>query len=267
MPFSIRAFLEHKGWSEGAIELFGLIGEQESLMNSSFLELLREELGGYYQDPEQIEGGMDRLPNAFLGDLRQVIRFGARVIAIDQSPDSVTIHYQTLAHRFSVSGDYAILTLPFPALRHLDVIKPFSQAKQRAIRQLHYDAATKILLQFRRRFWEEDEGIYGGSTASDLPIRATYYPGHGRETGRGRPSGQLYLGAGCSTLGVSESSGPHRPRTGRRRPGASPGPGLFEVGASKVWYEDEFAGGAFALFEPGSRLVCMRPSWPPKGAS
>ena len=29
----------------------------------------------------------------------------------------------------------------------------------------------------------------------------------------------------------------------------------FEVGASKMWHHDEFAGGAFALFDPGQQTL------------
>jgi monoamine oxidase len=29
----------------------------------------------------------------------------------------------------------------------------------------------------------------------------------------------------------------------------------FEVGASKMWHDDEFAGGAFALFDPGQQTL------------
>ncbi|MEA2515705.1 MAG: monoamine oxidase, partial [Thermomicrobiales bacterium] len=29
----------------------------------------------------------------------------------------------------------------------------------------------------------------------------------------------------------------------------------FEVGASKMWHDDEFAGGAFALFDPGQQSL------------
>ena len=251
--FSIRQFLEYKGWSEGAIEMFGLIAEQEALMHTSFLELLREELGGFYENLEEIEGGMDKLPNAFFPALREAIRFGARVIALDQEPDSVTVHYQTAAGRFSVSGDYALLTLPFPALRHIDVIKPFSAAKQRAIRQLHYDGATKILLQFRRRFWEDDEGIYGGSTISDLPIRATYYPDHGRETRRGVILASYTWAEDAqrwASLAPQDRVQRALENLSLIHPQAC---GEFEVGASKVWHEDEFAGGAFALFAPGQQ--------------
>src|SRR5579859_4530869 len=64
--YSTREFLEKCGWSEGAIEMFGLLADQEALMNSSFLELFREEAGNYYTDMIQIEDGQDHLPRAFL---------------------------------------------------------------------------------------------------------------------------------------------------------------------------------------------------------
>src|SRR5258708_17568178 len=107
------------------------------------------------------------------------------MIAIDQSAEDVTIHYQTAGGRFEAKADYAIITVPFPVLRHVEVLKPFTRAKQRAIRQLHYDASAKILFQCKRRFWEQDDGIFCGGTITVLPIRNLYYPNHGRETGRG----------------------------------------------------------------------------------
>jgi monoamine oxidase len=95
------------------------------------------------------------------------------MVAIDQTPDEVIIHYQTRVGRFEARGDYAIITVPFPVLRHVEVLKPFSRPKQRAIRQLHYDASAKIFFQTRRRFWEEDEGIYGGAFALFDPGQQT----------------------------------------------------------------------------------------------
>jgi monoamine oxidase len=112
------------------------------------------------------------------------VRFGAEVHAIDQHPGSVTV-YRTRAGRFSVTGDYAICTLPFSVLRHIEMLKPLSRGKQRAIRQLHYSASTKILFQVRRRFWEEEDGIFGGATANDLGIRRINYPTPDPETERG----------------------------------------------------------------------------------
>ncbi len=183
--YAVREFLELRGWSEGAIEMFGLLFNQEALMNSSFLELLREEVGDYYTNLLYLDGGTDLLPRAFLPDVGHRVRFGAKMIALEQSPDDVTVHYRTGAGRFSVTGDFAIVTVPFPVLRHVEVLSPFSRPKQRAIRQLHYDASAKVFLQFRRRFWEDDDEIFGGGSVTDLAVRNVYYPDHGRDTGRG----------------------------------------------------------------------------------
>jgi monoamine oxidase len=250
---SIRQFLELKGWSAGAIDLYGLVAQQEALMNSSFLEMLHEELCGYYEEMDQIEGGMDRLPNAFLPALAPFIRYGARVVAFDQDADSVTVHYRTAGGRFSLRADAAVVTLPLPILRHIELLSPFSSAKQLAIRQLHYEEACKIQLQFHRRFWEQDEGIFGGTTLSDLPLRATFYPEHGRETGRG-------------VLLASYTWSEDAQRWGSLAPAERIIHALenlvrihqqaveeFEVGISKVWHDDDCAGGAFALFNPGQQ--------------
>lgn len=253
--YSTREFLELNGWSEGMIEMFGLLANQESVMNSSFLELFREDAGHYYTNMIEIEGGTDRLPYAFFPELKDNIRFGAKMIAIDQSPQDVTIHYQTPAGRFSESGDYAIITVPFPVLRHVEVLKPFSRAKNRAIRQLHYDASAKILFQCRRRFWEEDDGIFGGGTITDLPIRNLYYPDHGRETGRGVILASYTWSEDAQRWG---SLKPEERIVQALEDVAEIHPQItqeFEVGASWMWHDDEFAGGAFALFDPGQQTL------------
>jgi monoamine oxidase len=72
--------------------MFGLLADQEALLNSSFLELLREEVGGFYSDMVEIEGGMDLLPRAFLPELQGRIRYGAKMTAIEQDTQGVTVH-------------------------------------------------------------------------------------------------------------------------------------------------------------------------------
>jgi monoamine oxidase len=253
--YSTREFLEANNWSEAAIEMFGLLADQEALMNSSFLELLREETGRYYTDMIEIVGGMDHLPRAFLPALRDRIRFGARMIAIEQAPESVTVHYQTAGGRFSVTGDELVVTVPFPVLRHVEVTPELSRGKQRAIRQLHYDASAKILLQFRNRFWEDVDGIFGGGTFTDLPIRVTFYPDHSAETGRGVVLASYTWSEDAQrwgSLSPTDRISQALENLSRIHPEAIES---FEVGTSKMWHDDEFAGGAFALFEPGQQTL------------
>lgn len=253
--YSVREFLEIKGWSEGAIERFGLLYNQEAIMNSSFLELLREEVGDYYGDMLTLPDGMDRLPQAFLDELHENIYFGQRLIAIEQSANQVTFHVRSALGKRSFSADYAILTLPFPVLRHIEVLQPFSPGKQRAIRQLHYDASAKIFLQFRRRFWEQDEAIVAGSTITDLAIRNIYYPQSSPTTQRGVMLASYTWGEDAQRWGslspeerlrqALENVNAIHPQAGDE----------FEVGVSYMWHDDEFAGGAFALFDPGQQTL------------
>jgi len=262
---SVREFLEEEGWSEGAIECFGLLANYEALMNSSLMELLREELGGYYRDLVYLPGGMDQLPKAFLPALADRIRFGARLTAVDQDRDGVTLHIKTAAGRQSISGDYAILTIPFSVLRHIEILQPFTRAKQRAIRQLHYDASGKIFLQCRRRFWEEDDGIAGGGTVTDLAIRNLYYPDHGHETGRG----VLLASYTWSEDAQRWGSLPEHERIAQAIENvAEIHPQIadcVEVGASKMWHDDPYAGGAFALFDPDQQTLLHEHIAAPEG--
>ena len=263
--YSTHEFLEAQGWSEGAIEMYGLLANQEAVMNSSFLEVFREDAGNYYTNMLEIQGGTDRLPHAFLAELAPNIHFGAKMIAIDQSPDDVTIHYRTSAGRFKETAEYAIITVPFPVLRHIEVLKPFTRAKQRAIRQLHYDASAKILFQCRRRFWEQDDGIFGGGTITDLPIRNLYYPDHGRETGRGVILASYTWSEDAQRWGSLF----HHDRIEQALEDvAQIHPQVvdeFEVGASWMWHDDEFAGGAFALFDPEQQTLLHEQIIAPEG--
>src|SRR5262249_27259772 len=54
-----------------------------------------------------------------------------------------------------------------------------------------YVEAVKVGLQFKRKFWEQDERIYGGITYTDLPIDRIAYP----NTDYGKPGKGILLGA------------------------------------------------------------------------
>jgi monoamine oxidase len=248
--YSLREFLVYKGFSEGAIEMYGVLNFVEADMNNAVIEELREDLGRSFEDMQEVVGGMDRLPNAFYAQLADRVRFGAEVRAIDQDPDSVTIHYKTESGRFSVTGDYAICTIPFSVLRNVDVLKPFSREKQRAIRQLNYSASTKILFQVSERVWETDDGIFGGATVTDLPVRRLNYPTPDPTMSRGVLLASYTWSQDASRWGAMDEETrleealddvvQIHPRIRD----------VFEVGASHAWYNDRWASGAFALFAP-----------------
>ena len=249
---SLRDFLRSRGLSEGAIELYGIMSFREANMGASVVEQLREIVGRAFEDMQEIAGGMDQLPQAFYRRLAGRVHFGAHVHAVEQDEASVTVRYRTRAGEFSATGDHAVCTLPFGVLRHVDFRPALSLGKYRAIRSLNYNPSTKILLQFRRRFWEQDDGIVGGTTATDLPIRRIVYPSHDEP---GEERGVLLASytwgqdaARWGALSPDDRIALALKDLAKIHPQA---PAEYEAGASYAWYNDPYAGGAFALFEPG----------------
>ena len=249
--YSLQEFFELRGWSPGAIEMYAVLNFLESDLHMSCVEVLREDLGGYYGDMVEIVGGMDRLPQAMYHDLQSEVRLGAEVYAIVQDDAGVVVHYKTEAGRFSVRGDYAICTLPFPVLRSVEAKPEWSRAKQKAIRQLNYAASTKVLFQVRRRVWEEEDGIFGGATVTDLSVRRVNYPTPDPDNERGVllasytwSQDALQWGAMDPETRLEEALDDVK----RLHPGIAE---VFEVGDSYAWYSDRYARGAFALFAPG----------------
>src|ERR1019366_7506043 len=87
--YSIRDFLVQRGFSEGALELYGLMSFREANMNAAVTEQFREIVGHAFEDMQEIVGGMDQLPKAFYRHLATRLRFGAHVQAVTQDADSV----------------------------------------------------------------------------------------------------------------------------------------------------------------------------------
>jgi monoamine oxidase len=263
--FSLYEFLRFRGWSKGAIEYFTVLNFLEADMHNSLVEILREDLGGAYVDMQEIEGGMDLLPNAFYGQLRDEVRFGANVFAIDQDPAGVTVHVKTEAGRFVERGDFAVVTVPFSVLRTIEALKPFSGPKQRAIRQLNYHASTKILFQVRERIWEAEDGIFGGATVTELPIRRMNYPAPDPTTGRGVLLASYTWGQDALQWGAMDEETRLEEAlddVARIHPRIRD---VYEGGATHAWYSDRWARGAFAMFAPGQQTELQADIVAPEG--
>jgi monoamine oxidase len=140
---------------------------------------------------------MDAIAKAMTREIADLLRLHAKVTAIRQDGDGVSVTW-----RDTVSGeanqsraDWCLCTIPLSVLSQIEM--NVSPAMAAAIDAVPYAAAVKIGLQFRRRFWEEDEAIYGGISYTDLPISLIGYPAHG------------YLSSGKGVLLGAYSFGPY----------------------------------------------------------
>jgi monoamine oxidase len=244
-------------FSDGAIDMIGVLLDLEAFMGMSFIEVLRELIiftspGGYYE----ITGGMDRLPKAFLPQLKEDIRLQQKMTGIVQDTNGVAIHctHQHSQESFTLTGDLAIVTIPFTALRFVDV-KPFhsfSYLKRRAIRELNYMAATKIAIEFKSRFWEK-EGQLGGKTITDLPIRFTFLPSHGIGTNGPAIVLASYTWADEALTWDSqpEDERIHYALKNLAEIYGNQVYAQFAAGASYSWGQNPYSCGGFTFFEPG----------------
>lgn len=179
----------------------GVGGEPVPSQPLPFSELLNSQLwqrlsiGNVYefQTPLfQPVGGMDMIAQAFSREVGDLIRYNAKVISIHQDERRVTITYQDRQDRgrtATATADWCLCTIPLSILSQIEM--NVAAPMKAAIDAVPYAESIKIALQFKRRFWEQDEAIYGGISYTDLPINLISYP----STGYGSSGKGVLLGA------------------------------------------------------------------------
>ena len=123
-------------------------------------------------------GGMGKIGDAFTRECQEMITLNAKVTRINQDDNGVSVHYVDTNDGGSVAkiarADWCICTIPLTVLTQLDV--NVSKSMKQAMAAVPYETSFKVGLEFKRRFWEEDEWIYGGVTYTDMPITQISYP-------------------------------------------------------------------------------------------
>jgi monoamine oxidase len=124
----------------------------------------------------QAVGGMDQIAKALEKKVTPSIKMGAEVTAITNLSEGVKITYKDAQGSHELTGDMCICTIPLPVLSNIS--NNFSGDVSRAIDYVGYISTGKIGLQFKRRFWEEDEHIYGGITHTNNDLTQIFYPSY-----------------------------------------------------------------------------------------
>ncbi|MDB5565496.1 MAG: flavin monoamine oxidase [Tardiphaga sp.] len=132
-------------------------------------------------------GGMDMIGKAFARQVGDLIRYDAKVTRIQQDGGGVSVSFidaKAPGTPQVAKADWCVCTIPLSILSQIQI--DVGAPMKAAIDAVPYASAVKVGLQFKRRFWEEDEAIYGGITYTDLPIRQIAYPNSGfNRSGRG----------------------------------------------------------------------------------
>lgn len=145
-----------------------------------FADTIMQNAGGYLAATSSFtwqttmvkpKGGMKQLYDVafreFFGDR---LKLNSPVTRINQDEDGVTVTYTNAETGEEVEerGDYVMCNIPLSSL--LKVSVNFSDSMNTAIRSVPYAMALRMGIGYKRRFWEEDDWIYGGQSFSNDPL-------------------------------------------------------------------------------------------------
>lgn len=223
-------------------------------------DLLESRMGfyldaGYAYQPTmvQVAGGTDRLPQALAARIRNRIIYGAPAREIRHTPNGVAVGYTDAdGQSRRIEADYCVCALPLTLLATIDTDLP--DDVKATIASVPYSAAGKIGLQFRRRFWEEDDGIFGGATRTDQEIAQIVYPSAGLLGQKGVLVGYYIQGQAARPVGdrppaerlalALEQGGRIHPQYARE----------FETAFSVAWHRVPWNRGSWSSADARRRL-------------
>ncbi|MES2208534.1 MAG: flavin monoamine oxidase family protein [Pseudomonadota bacterium] len=201
-------------------------------------------------------GGMDQIAQAIYREVADLVQFNAKVTKIEQDEHGVTVTYtnaQGTTATHQAKADWCLCTIPLSILSQIEM--NVGSDMQNAIQAVPYESAFKIGLQFKRRFWEQDDHIYGGITYTDLPINRISYPAHGY----GQPGKGVLLGAyifGDLNAYEFTAMSPKERLQAALEQGASIHPQYqkeFETGISVGWHRVPFSNGCSGIWTEETR--------------
>lgn len=121
-------------------------------------------------------GGMDNITKGFLRQLQGQVEYHAMVTAVHDHGDHIQVVYDQHGRRHSVNADYVFNCIPTHLMVGID--SNFPDEYRAAMKYVRRGEAYKGAFQMKERFWEA-QGIYGGITWTNQPIRQIWYPHHG----------------------------------------------------------------------------------------
>jgi monoamine oxidase len=194
----------------------------------------------------RVRGGNDRLATAMARALRGRLITESVVRRVAQSSSGVRLTIDERGTRRELRADFCVMALPTTTLRDVKFEPGLPDDQQRAITTLRYGAATRLALQFARRFWKRGRRPLGFGT--DLPIGAVW---DGNEQQRG-PAGILTMLAGGNASSELQEILVEEGMQGVvRRLAWLAKPAALLASHRVTWESDPWARGGYAFFDAG----------------
>jgi monoamine oxidase len=196
----------------------------------------------------RFKDGNDSLVHTLAKQIDNDIVLGTTVVAVNQGATRVQVRLRERDGALEeMTADFVVLAIPATTLKAIAMDPPLPDLQRQAITQLSYGHATKVLVQFDRRFWRTPARARAFGT--DLPIGATW---EANEEQSGRPGILAFLAGGRASgqmqaiLSREGAHGvvPHLSWLGAER--------TMVIAAQAVtWENDPWAQGGYAVFKRG----------------
>jgi monoamine oxidase len=193
----------------------------------------------------RVKDGNDRLATGMAARLRRRVHFGTILRSVSTKDGRITAAVDEASGLQTMQAEYLIAALPASNLRQLEWDAAIPVPQRDAFTHLRYGPATRLLLQFARRFWRKvgRQNAFG----SDQPTGAVW-DGNEQQTG---PNGILsLLAGGRASLELQAILAAEGTDGVTRRLGWLGAPAEALASRAIVWEDDPWAGGGYAYFDP-----------------
>jgi monoamine oxidase len=209
----------------------------------------------------RVVGGNDLIPRALAGTLPDV-RLNAPVTSIRALPEEVLVTYEQASTHVTLSSSFAVLAIPLTTARLIEFNPPLPNSHHRMVNELSYGAVTKVLIEYRRRFW--DECGWNGRLSTDSPIGYTWHATSHIDSEHGILTAYTGGGPGARFAALSDEERIQCAvsEIEKLSPGSSD---LVENAATVAWPQEAYTRASYAAFAPGEVTAHWQTLFEPAG--
>lgn len=194
----------------------------------------------------RIRGGNDQLATGLAARLHGPIERQAILRRVARDADGVTVTLEQRGQLDEIRAEFLVVALPATTLREVVFEPALPEAQERAIQSLRYGPATRLLLQFARRFWRR--AARPSAFGTDRDFGAVW---DGNEEQRGGRGILTLLAGGRASAGLQETLAAGGAAAVVPQLAWMGDPARLIGHRAVVWEDDPWVRGGYAVFDSG----------------
>ncbi len=178
---SVEDILKKGGAPKDIIDLYTYANATEatavpSKMSALYMVLSNTRTSNFSENTVEgrIFGGNDQLPKTLAKKLGTKIMYNKPLQRLDYDSNGITATVKENKRLVQIPAKKCVLAIPASILKNIDINPGFSIEKINCINNQQYGHAMKIAMQYRQRFWDNNNSI-GQRVFTDTPLRRVYH--------------------------------------------------------------------------------------------